>query len=152
VIFRGFPRVIRWGVWINGRRRWQTEAVKPAKLGRSRWPPTYTAGRAQRGTDTPLKAARHRRTCGRRRDRQSIGLRNHSDNRDNLARAQAKRRAVRSSYRREYRAAQPAYRKRNRSMRRLRNARRSHHSPIAKSLISQRCFGKSLFNRGDRPY
>ncbi|WP_176025756.1 hypothetical protein ACSC95_00175 [Burkholderia vietnamiensis] len=67
----------------------------------------------------------------RRRDWQRDRLRVDSDYRDNQARAQAKLRASHSSYWREYRAAHPAYRERNRSMQRLRNGRRSH-KPIAK--------------------
>lgn len=67
----------------------------------------------------------------RRRDWQRNRLRNDSDYRDNQARAQAKWRAGHSSYWREYRAAHPAYRERNRSMQRLRNARRGL-KPIAK--------------------
>ncbi|WP_250517977.1 hypothetical protein, partial [Caballeronia sp. INDeC2] len=61
----------------------------------------------------------------RRRDWQSNRLRNDSDYRDNQARAQAKWRAGHSRYWREYRGAHPAYCERNRSMQRLRNARRA---------------------------
>ncbi|WP_321785761.1 hypothetical protein [Paraburkholderia sp. J94] len=67
----------------------------------------------------------------RRRDWQRNRLHNDSDYRDNQARAQAKWRAAHSGYWREYRAAHPAYREHNRSMQRLRNARRSVR-PIAK--------------------
>lgn len=67
----------------------------------------------------------------RRRDWQRNRLRIDSDYRDNQAWAQAKWRAGHPSYWREYRAAHPAYRERNRSMQRLRNARRSVR-PIAK--------------------
>jgi hypothetical protein len=66
----------------------------------------------------------------RRRDWQNNRLRIDSDYRDNQARAQAKWRAGHVSYWREYRATHPAYRQRNRSMQRLRNARRSFE-PIA---------------------
>ncbi|MFX1763411.1 hypothetical protein PWP93_12540 [Paraburkholderia sp. A1RI-2L] len=67
----------------------------------------------------------------RRRDWQNHRLRTDNDYRDNQARAQAKWRSSHSSYWREYRAAHPAYRERNRSMQRLRNARRGLR-PIAK--------------------
>ena len=67
----------------------------------------------------------------RRRDWQRNRLRNDSDYRDNQARAQEKWRAGHPDYWRKYRAAHPAYRERNRSMQRLRNARRSVR-PIAK--------------------
>src|ERR1700754_4021365 len=61
----------------------------------------------------------------RRRDWQNRRLRVDDDYRDNQARAQAKWRAGHSSYWREYRAAHPVYRDRNRSMQRVRNARRN---------------------------
>ncbi|ALE53310.1 hypothetical protein AC233_00150 [Burkholderia sp. HB1] len=67
----------------------------------------------------------------RRRDWQRNRLRNDSDYRDNQASAQAKWRAGHPDYWRQYRAAHPAYCQRNRSMQRLRNARRGLR-PIAK--------------------
>ena len=67
----------------------------------------------------------------RRRDWQNHRLRIDRDYRDNQARAQARWRAGHSDYWREYRAAHPAYRERNSSMQRMRNARRSF-KPIAK--------------------
>ncbi|WP_072619070.1 MULTISPECIES: hypothetical protein [Pandoraea] len=67
----------------------------------------------------------------RRRDWQKSRLRIDADYRDNQARAQARWRAGHASYWREYRASHPAYREHNRSLQRLRNARRSH-KPIAK--------------------
>jgi hypothetical protein len=60
-----------------------------------------------------------------------------NDYRDNQARAQAKWRAGHSSYWREYRAAHPEYRERNRRMQRLRNARRGF-KPIAKMDVTGR--------------
>ncbi|MGF6480791.1 hypothetical protein [Paraburkholderia sp. JPY419] len=88
----------------------------------------------------------------RRRDWQRDRLRVDSDYRDNQARAQAKWRASHSSYWREYRAAHPAYRERNRSMQRLRNARRSSR-PIAKmdviSLPRPLCSGFYLLSHAD---
>jgi hypothetical protein len=86
----------------------------------------------------PLPHVPHQRYCSskpcqraRRRDWQNHRLRIDKDYRDNQARAQAKWRAGHSGYWREYRAAHPAYRERNRSMQRMRNARRSCR-PIAK--------------------
>ncbi|MGF6465134.1 hypothetical protein [Paraburkholderia youngii] len=67
----------------------------------------------------------------RRRDWQNRRLRIDSDYRDNQARAQAKWRAGHSGYWREYRAAHPAYRERNSTMQRMRNARHSF-KPAAK--------------------
>ncbi len=85
----------------------------------------------------PLPHVPHQRYCSskacqraRRRDWQNHRLRIDKDYRDNQARAQAKWRAGHSSYWREYRSAHPAYRERNRSMQRMRNARRSF-KPIA---------------------
>jgi hypothetical protein len=85
----------------------------------------------------PLLHVPHQRYCSskacqraRRRDWQNRRLRVDDDYRDNQARAQAKWRAGHSSYWREYRAAHPVYRDRNRSMQRLRNARRNF-GPIA---------------------
>ncbi|WP_230958981.1 hypothetical protein [Burkholderia stagnalis] len=66
----------------------------------------------------------------RRRDWHNHRLRTDEDCRDNQARAQAKWRGSRPGYWREYRAAHPTYRERNRSMQRMRNARRSFE-PIA---------------------
>jgi hypothetical protein len=66
----------------------------------------------------------------RRRDWQNHRLHIDEDYRDNQARAQAKWRAGHPGYWREYRAAHPVYRERNRRMQRLRNARRSF-APIA---------------------
>ncbi|MGF6808565.1 hypothetical protein OKW30_003691 [Paraburkholderia sp. Clong3] len=66
----------------------------------------------------------------RRRDWQTRRLRIDDDYRDNQSRAQAKWRAGHSGYWREYRAAHPAYRERNRSMQQIRNARRNFE-PIA---------------------
>ncbi|CAE6777035.1 MULTISPECIES: hypothetical protein [Paraburkholderia] len=86
----------------------------------------------------PLAHVPHQRYCSseacqraRRRDWQNHRLRIDRDYRDNQARAQARWRAGHSSYWREYRAAHPAYRERNSSMQRMRNARRSF-KPIAK--------------------
>jgi len=86
----------------------------------------------------PLPHVPHQRYCSskacqraRRRDWQNKRLRVDGDYRDNQARAQARWRERHSSYWREYRAAHPEYRERNRSMQRLRNARRSCR-PIAK--------------------
>jgi hypothetical protein len=66
----------------------------------------------------------------RRRNWQNRRLRVDDDYRDNQARAQAKWRAGHSSYWREYRATHPTYRERNRSMQKIRNARRNFE-PIA---------------------
>ena len=71
----------------------------------------------------------------RRRDWQNRRLLTDSDYRDNQARAQAKWRADHSSYWREYRAAHPDYRERNRSMQRMRNARRTF-KPVAKMDVN----------------
>ncbi|WP_024973819.1 hypothetical protein [Ralstonia pickettii] len=85
----------------------------------------------------PLLHVPHQRYCSskacqraRRRDWQNHRLRFDNDYRENQARAQAKWRAGHSNYWREYRAAHPEYRERNRRMQRLRNARRSF-KPIA---------------------
>ena len=85
----------------------------------------------------PLLHVPHQRYCSskacqraRRRDWQNRRLRTDNDYRDNQARAQAKWRASHSSYWREYRDAHPVYRERNRSMQRMRNARRTF-KPIA---------------------
>ncbi|WCM19943.1 hypothetical protein NDK50_00195 [Paraburkholderia bryophila] len=92
----------------------------------------------------PLRHVPRQRYCSskacqraRRRDWQRTRLRIDSDYRDNQARAQAKWRAGHSTYWREYRAAHPAYRERNRSMQRLRNARRNVR-PIAKMGVISR--------------
>jgi hypothetical protein len=86
----------------------------------------------------PLQHVPRQRYCSliacqraRRRDWQSRRLHIDSDYRDNQARAQAKWRAGHPEYWREYREAHPAYRERNRSMQRLRNARRGFR-PVAK--------------------
>jgi hypothetical protein len=86
----------------------------------------------------PLLHVPHQRYCSskacqraRRRDWQNRRLHVDDDYRDNQARAQAKWRAGHSSYWREYRAAHPAYRERNRNTQRVRNARRNLE-PIAK--------------------
>lgn len=71
----------------------------------------------------------------RRRDWQNHRLRIDSDYRDNQARAQARWRAGHSSYWREYRASHPAYRERNSSMQRTRNARRSFKSVAKMDVI-----------------
>ncbi|MFC4344643.1 hypothetical protein [Cupriavidus numazuensis] len=85
----------------------------------------------------PLPHVPHQRYCSekacqraRRRDWQNRRLRTDTDYRDNQARAQAKWRITHPNYWREYRAAHPAYRERNRSMQRMRNARRTF-KPIA---------------------
>ena len=72
----------------------------------------------------------------RRRDWQKNRLRTDIDYRDNQARAQAQWRAGHSSYWREYRATHPAYRQRNRSMQRMRNARR-RFKPIANMDVTK---------------
>ncbi|RKP43545.1 hypothetical protein [Pararobbsia silviterrae] len=66
----------------------------------------------------------------RRREWQNHRLHTDEDYRENQARAQARWRAVHSTYWREYRTTHPAYLERNRSMQRTRNARR-RHVPIA---------------------
>ena len=61
----------------------------------------------------------------RRRRWQRQRLRDDADYRDNQARAQANWRVRHPDYWRQYRAAHPAYRERNREMQRQRNAQRS---------------------------
>ncbi|SFT97785.1 hypothetical protein [Paraburkholderia aspalathi] len=82
----------------------------------------------------------------RRRDWQTHRLRIDDDYRDNQARAQAKWRAGHSGYWREYRAAHPAYRERNRCMQKTRNAQRNFE-PIANMDVirSQQPLGSGFY-------